>query len=78
MFNSPFAIPQKKFTLVDDRVDIVFISDMFVDDYVGGAELSSEALIESSPFKIKKIHSKDVTIETLESGHKKFWIFGNW
>lgn len=55
----------------------MFVSDMFVEDYVGGAELTSEALITSSPFKVHKLHSKDVTQETLQSGASAYWIFGN-
>jgi glycosyltransferase involved in cell wall biosynthesis len=56
----------------------VFVADLFVDNFVGGAELTTDALIKSSPAKVFKILAKDVTIKTLESGHKKFWVFGNW
>lgn len=58
--------------------DVVFVADYFVEDLVGGAELTTEALIKSSPFRIFKLHSKDVSIKNLEEGHGKFWIFGNW
>lgn len=74
MFISPFASEFKK---VPADAQIVFVADLFVEDYVGGAELTSAALIKSSPFKVFKIHSKDVKMETLESGHDKHWIFGN-
>lgn len=74
MFVSPFASETKK---VPSDAQIVFVADLFVEDYVGGAELTSEALIKSSPFKVFKLHSKDVKMETLESGHDKHWIFGN-
>lgn len=57
--------------------EVVFVSDMFVEDYVGGAELTSEALIKASPFKVQKIHARDVTLKLLEEGHDKFWVFGN-
>lgn len=50
---------------------------MFVEDYTGGAELTTEALIQSSPFNVHKIHSKDINEKTLISGIDKFWIFGN-
>ena len=56
---------------------VVFVSDMFVEDYGGGAELTSEALIQRSPFNVFKLHSTDVKLETLESGVDKHWIFGN-
>ena len=58
--------------------EIVFVADFFSSDLVGGAELTSEALIKSSPFKVFKLHSKDVNLQNLESGHSKFWVFGNW
>lgn len=78
---SPFSVitNQGKKIDISDDIDIVFVSDMFVEDYpFGGAELSTAALIDSSPFKILKVHSKDVTIDLLERGHHKFWIFGNY
>ena len=75
MFSSPFST--KKEILVHQETEVIFVSDMFIEQYVGGAELTSEALIEASPFKIQKINSKDVTLKTLESGFNKHWIFGN-
>lgn len=69
-FKTPISIP--------DDAEVIFVADMFVEDYpYGGAELTTEALIGSSPFKVFKLHSKDVTLQLLEEGHKKFWIFGN-
>lgn len=56
---------------------IVFVSDMFVNDYIGGAELTSEALITSSPIEIYKLHSQDMSEQLVMSGIDKFWIFGN-
>jgi len=74
MFDSPFAQEIKS---IPANAEIVFVADLFVEDYVGGAELTSEALIKSSPFRVHKIHSKDVRIEHLSNAHDKFWIFGN-
>lgn len=70
-----FSVNTEK--LVPASARIVFVSDAFVEDYVGGAELTSQALIDASPFEVFKIHAKDVTMKTLESGHQKYWIFGN-
>lgn len=72
--NNPFKQPSPE---IPDDVQIVFVSDMFVEDYPGGAELTTEALIKKSPFKVFKLHSKDVTLELLKQGHSRFWIFGN-
>ena len=56
---------------------VVFVSDLFAEQYVGGAELTTQALIEACPFEFVKFNSKDVTIETLQKYHQCFWIFGN-
>ena len=72
MFSSPFGS-----SLLSEDSKIVFVSDLFLSDYTGGAELTSQALIDSSPYKIDSVHSKDVSMSLLEKGHDKFWIFGN-
>tara|TARA_R110000824_G_scaffold49466_1_gene138674 strand:+ start:1985 stop:3877 length:1893 start_codon:yes stop_codon:yes gene_type:complete len=75
--NSMFQDSSNLKTSIPDDCQIIFVSDIFVDDYVGGAELTTEALIESSPFKVFKLKSKQVTMKLLEHGHQKHWIFGN-
>ena len=76
MFNSPFeaaAVPT-----IDPNADVIFVADMFVEDYVGGAELTSEALISSaSDIVVQKLHAKSVSMNLLKSGHDKHWIFSN-
>jgi len=64
-------------SLIDTSADVIFVSDMFVEDYIGGAELTTEAIIEESPFRVQKIHSSKVNLALLEQGLEKFWIFGN-
>jgi|TARA_R110000824_G_scaffold4779_4_gene22686 hypothetical protein len=54
-----------------------FVSDMFVDKHAGGAELTSEAIIQASYCDVKKIESTAVTIELLEENKDEYWIFGN-
>lgn len=56
---------------------IVFVADMFASEYEGGAELTSQALIDSSPYEVYQLHSRDVSIPLLQQGADKFWIFGN-
>jgi len=63
---------------IPEDTQIVWVSDLFVEDYVGGAELTSEALIKSSPFNVFKLHSKDVSMSLLEQGQNCFWVFGNY
>jgi glycosyltransferase involved in cell wall biosynthesis len=73
MFESPF----KSSTSIDPDSKIVFVADLFASDYVGGAELTSEALIEKSPLKIQRIRSRELTLDLMENLHDRFWIFGN-
>ena len=75
MFNSPFTNSQKR--LIDPETKIVFVADNFLEDYQGGAEFTTEALIERCPYKFEKIKAGQLDIDILESGHKAYWIFGN-
>lgn len=80
MFVQPFDFSSSVFgnkISIPDDANIVFVSDMFVEDYVGGAELTTEALLRSAPIKTFKLRSRDVTMELLRDGAQKFWIFGN-
>ena len=69
-----FVNPNK---IIREDVDVVFVADLFEEDYAGGAEMTSESIISSSPYKVQKLHSRDVNLATLSQGVKKFWIFGN-
>ncbi|NBW06490.1 MAG: glycosyltransferase [Caulobacteraceae bacterium] len=69
-----FVDPRK---LIDSQTQIVFVADLFANDYSGGAELTTEALVEEAPFIVQKIHSKDVNLSALSQGKDKFWVFGN-
>ena len=77
-FNSPFgAAPQLNLIQIDPNSKIIFVSDMFVEQYTGGAELTTEALIAKSTVQVQKIQSKDVTLDLLKHGYQKYWVFGN-
>ena len=75
MFSSPFE--SRKNITIYDTTDIIFVADFFVEDYPGGAELTSEALIKSCDMNIQKIHARDLTIDALSVGARKHWIFSN-
>ena len=55
----------------------VFVSDLFVQDYVGGGELTTDAILKKTNFPIGTIHSKDVSKEIVDAHKNKHWIFGN-
>ena len=76
--NSPFGTAQSSPELrIPDDADIIFVADLFVEDYCGGAELTSQALIDASPLNVYKLRCRDITVELLEQGHHKHWVFGN-
>ena len=75
MFDSPFMNTKSRNLREETR--FVFVSDIFLEDYVGGAELTSQALIDTCPYPIETLKASEVTLELLEQGYKKLWIFGN-
>ena len=50
---------------------------MFTEQYKGGAELTTEAIIEEGLFPCNKILSQTLTVQTMEEYKDSFWIFGN-
>ena len=50
---------------------------MFAEHYKGGAELTSEAIIDGSLFPVNKVLTSQLTTEILEENKNHFWIFGN-
>ena len=56
---------------------IIFVSDVFSEQYSGGAELTTEAIIDSSLFPVNKILSQQVNLKLLQKHKDSFWIFGN-
>lgn len=54
----------------------VFVSDFYSDQITGGAELTSDALLENRQDVIK-LQSQNITVEVLQKYVDKHWIFGN-
>lgn len=76
MFNSPFDMNTGP--SIEESADVIFVSDMFVENYVGGAELTAEALITSAKdINIQKLLAKDVSMSLLKAGNDKHWVFCN-
>ena len=73
MFTSPFSSAVR----VPDEAKIVWVQDLFAEQYAGGAELTSQALIDAGPKEIFRVNCSQVSMETLQSGAGKLWIFGN-
>ena len=59
------------------EADVIFVADLFTDEYSGGAELTTEALFGTSPYKTYKLKSSDLTEQLIKQGINKTWIFFN-
>ena len=56
---------------------ILFVADLFKEQYPGGAELTTEALFDSSLMPAAKVFAKSVNPKFMEKNRDSFWIFGN-
>ena len=56
---------------------IVFVSDIFAEDYVGGAELTTDGIIQGTYLPLIKLKSQQVTREVIEALKDRYWVFGN-
>ena len=73
---SPFSSSAPN--LINEETDVVFVADLFAEDYVGGAELTTQALIDSATdIVVQKVRAKDVSMAMLKSGNEKHWVFTN-
>lgn len=56
---------------------IVCCADAFSDEYIGGAELTTEAILNSSFLPIGRINSHNASPSVLNQFKDRFWVFGN-
>ena len=56
---------------------IIFVSDAFSDQYNGGAELTTDAIISASLFPVNKLRSHEVNLNFMKDHRDCLWIFGN-
>ena len=56
---------------------IVFVSDFFSNEVIGGAELTSDAIISGSDLDIRKVKSLDINDNFVKNNLDSKWIFGN-
>lgn len=71
------VVPNEKGQIDTSQVDVVFVADMFVEEYVGGAELTTEALVESCPLRVLKLRSQQINMEVVQNLANAHWVFGN-
>lgn len=60
-----------------DKSKIIVVADHFAEDYLGGAELTTQALIDRSPVEIVKIRAIDLNYDMIQKFSAHLWIFGN-
>ena len=60
-----------------EKVDYVFVNDLFKEQYVGGAELSLQALMDSCPGTHTKFNSSGLNTNIIDTLKDSTWIFGN-
>lgn len=57
--------------------EVVFVQDFFASELVGGAELTSDAIIKAAPCKVFQIHAHSLTETLVRKNKNKTWVFGN-
>ena len=56
---------------------IIFVADAFVEHYVGGAELTTEALMSDGLPPVFKALSSQINVSIMEEHRNLFWVFAN-
>lgn len=56
---------------------VVFVSDFYVEDLLGGAEMTTEALLERAPVDVLCLKALEIDEQLIEEHKDKLWIFGN-
>lgn len=62
---------------IPNRTEVVVVSDFFVEDITGGAELTTEALLQQCPKTFYKIRSSSLTPELVKQHRNKLWMLYN-
>ena len=59
--------------------DLVFVSDLFSNQHLGGAELSLQTLLNCCPEgkSSERINSSNITTDLIDNNKSSTWIFGN-
>lgn len=62
---------------IPKNTEVIFVADAFAEQYIGGAELTLQALVDKCPKKYFKANSELLTPELIEANKDKYWILGN-
>ena len=72
---SVFETKKNRYKYEFEEADVIFVADLFTDEYSGGAELTTEALFGTSPYKTYKLKSSELTEQLIQQGNNKTCIF---
>ena len=82
MFNTDiFGTKDSKMNIKDEikSCDVIFVADAFAEDYLGGAELTTETFYSNSDgLKVCKLRAGLVNPELVQEGIMKHWVFFNY
>lgn len=70
------GIPKEFF--IPPATEVIFVADFFASDLTGGAELTSEALINKCSKPFFKLHSHSLTSAMISKNKDKTWVLLNW
>ena len=59
------------------KENIFIVSDFFVDEYVGGAELTTSSLLSYCDKEFVEVKSRQITLDMLSNNKQSKWIFTN-
>ena len=55
----------------------LFVCDFFEEEYVGGAELTTSALMQERKYQVERINCRHVDTDFVLNNKNKIWIIGN-
>ena len=62
---------------IPPKTEVIFVQDFFAKELIGGAELTSDAIIKACPRKLFELHSQSITEAMIQKHRDKLWVFGN-
>lgn len=62
---------------IPPKTQVIFVQDFFAKELVGGAELTSDAIIKACPIPLFELHAHSITEGMIQKNKDKIWVFGN-
>ena len=63
---------------IPPTTEVIFVADLYSNEYIGGAELTTDAIINCSKKNVFKLHSESLTPELVQKNTDKYWVLCNW